>query len=608
MNKIFKSAVALTLTAVIGLSVAACGKKQKTQLDLEKFPLVYADEKGLEAIREGEEKPTLITDKFYTFLNADRKVQAASDGKVYYVQTKDKKTTLGDLYTYDVEKKESELVHAGVYSFKVSHDGECLIFTDGTGGIYRYDSKSEKKDNYVPIQSKGVSAVLDISADGKYVLYSQVLEATNYYTLTIAKTDFQTDETIDKMSLKERKANKDINKAPVMIAENYKEYLGGADDLSVLYYTQGSTKKDSKNTVLTLNAFKKFKDNVVLCNKETENYFVSESGEIFFSANAKNQKKVSDILTDKYAAADKKLKKEKASKKAWNAKVKRDGIRDKVNTYLKNITTTNFFRFDASSDKAELVLQVNGQLTHKGTDTDLGVVFFGATVYDFESAKKPDINKVSMAYKLFDSIKYRVFFSIDTKEMKTLKIGKSAYNGGDVFVDTTAKRISIIMDMDYLKTKVGKLYTLSYDEKGFGKEKMVSKKAAKVAHFESGEDIYFTLADNTLVKNDEKTVVLKNYGYASNNEKVKMIFTSVGTGKKDKYGNEIMKDTAYVLGGKKPEKIDTVFTSKNIVDKGNMFAFFTSYDYKSGSGEMKLFNGKKVISLSKQVSMIYKFS
>ena len=87
-----------------------------------------------------------------------------------------------------------------------------------------------------------------------------------------------------------------------------------------------------------------------------------------------------------------------------------------------------------------------------------------------------------------------------------------------------------------------------------------------------------------------------------------MVFTAVGTGKKDKFGNEIMDETAYVINGKKAEKMDKVFTSKNIVDKGNMFAFYTSYDYKKGAGEMKLFNGEKVISLSKQVSVIYKFA
>ena len=213
MNKILKSAVAITLVVVIALSIAACGKQKKTALDLEKFPLVYADENGLEAMSEGEEKPALITDKFYTFLNAENKVQAASNGKIYYVQTENSKTTIGDLYAYDIEKKESELIHSGVYSYKVSHDGECIIFSDGSGAIYNYNKKSEKKDNYVAIQSKGVSSVLDISADGKYVLYSQVLEGNNYYSLTLAKTDFKTTEELDKQSKKDKLANKKVRGA-----------------------------------------------------------------------------------------------------------------------------------------------------------------------------------------------------------------------------------------------------------------------------------------------------------------------------------------------------------------------------------------------------------
>ena len=87
MNKIVKSGIALSIAAVIGLGCFGCAKKEKTQLDLDKFPLVYADENGLEAMSEGDEKPTLITKNFYTFLNSERKVQAASDGRIYYIET-----------------------------------------------------------------------------------------------------------------------------------------------------------------------------------------------------------------------------------------------------------------------------------------------------------------------------------------------------------------------------------------------------------------------------------------------------------------------------------------------------------------------------------------
>ena len=609
MNKILKCTLATVLAGLIALSAASCAKQSKTQLDLEKFPLVYADENGLEAINEGEEKPFLITKNFYTFMNAERKVQAASDGKIYYIETKNKTTSLGDLYAFDVTKKEAELIHSGVFSFKVSHDGECIIFSDGTGGIYRYDGKSEKKENYVPIQRKGVSAVLDISADGKYVLYTQVLEATKYYTLTMARTDFQTTDEIDKLSLKERKANTDISKAPVILGENYKEYIGAADDLSVVYFTQSVTQKGQKEPVITLNAFTNYETKTLLSNRNFTNYSVSSDGEILFSLTGKNGKKISDVVSDKYAKDDAALKKAKASAKAWKAKTARDNIREKINTYLKNISTTIFFRFKKGDEKPQNVLEVNGQITQKGMDSEYNSVFFGGTLYDFSSAKKPDIGKVTMAYKLFDALKSRAFFAVNADGLKTLKIDdKTTYNSGDCYVDTAAKKINIIMDMDYLKTKVGKLYSVAYTEKDFGKSTLISDKAAKVAHFDSGDDVYFALANNTLVMNNEKTAVLKNYASSSLNNKVKMVFTAVGTGKKDKFGNEIMDETAYVINGKKAEKMDKVFTSKNIVDKGNMFAFYTSYDYKKGAGEMKLFNGEKVITLSKQVSVIYKFA
>ena len=608
MNKILKSSIALALAALITCSAASCSKSTKTKLDLEKFPLVYADENGLEAINEGEEEPTLITKQFYTFLNADNKVQAASNGKVYYVETKDSKTTIGDLYAYDVEKKESELVHEGVYSYKVSHDGECIIFSDGSGAIYRYNKRYENKEEYPAIQSKGVSHVLDISADGKYVLYAQVLTGTKYSTLTMAKTDFETTEEIDAMALEDLKANDNISKAPVIVAENYKEYLGGADDLSLVYYSQSLPQKDSKEQLPILSAFKNYKENVVLRKGEFEQYFVSDSGEILFSKTAKNAKKIEDILVDKEAESDAKLKKADASAKEWKAKVARDNVREKVNTYLKNIATTDFYTFNASMDKAELVQEICGQLSGKGIDEESGMVFFGGTVYDFEGAETTDINKVSVVYKLFDQIKSRAFCAVNLKGAKYLNAGEKAeYNSGDCYVDTAAKTIHIIMNFDYLKSKVGQLYNVPYTEEDFGEAKLVAEKAAKVAHFDSGEDNYYVLANNALVLNDEKTVVLKDYSGASNNGKVKLAFTSIGTGKKDDFGNEIMEDTAYVISGDKASKIASVFNQRQIVDKGSIFAYYTTYDYKKGAGEMMLYNGEKTFSLGKKVSHIYKF-
>ena len=607
MNKILKSILAISLALLIVLSAASCAKKTKTQLDLDKFPLVYADENGLQAIAQGEDTPTLITEKFFTFLNAERKVQAASNGKIYYIETENKNTILGDLCAYDVTKKESEVIHSGVYSFKVSHDGECIVFSDGMGGIYRYDQKSEKKDNYVPIQRKGVSSVLDISADGKYVLYTQVFEGTNYYNLTIAQTDFQTTDELDEMSVDERKENSDVSKAPVVIAENYKEYVGASDDLSMVYYSKNEQGK-SKTPVLSLNVFKDYKENILLSNKNFTNYYVNNSGEILFSVSKKNAKTIDDVIVDNYAEEDAKLKKANASKKEWNAKVKRDSIRKNIASYLKNTTTTDFYRFDASLDEAELVVEANGQVSQKGVDTEYGIAFFSGTLYNYEGLEKQEIDKIDSAYKIFDSIKSRTFFSVNTKELKVLEAGEDVnYNGGDCFVDTTAKKIHIIMDMDYIKSKDGDLYNVAYTEKGFEEATLVAKKAAKVVHFESGDDNYYVLADNTLVKNEESNAVLKDYISTCSNEKVKMVITGKGTGKKDKYGNEIIKKKTYALGGEEPQEVKTPVADKNIVDKGNMFAYFTSYDFKKASGEMMLFNGEQVVELGKQVSVIYKF-
>jgi len=54
--------------------------------------------------------------------------------------------------------------------------------------------------------------------------------------------------------------------------------------------------------------------------------------------------------------------------------------------------------------------------------------------------------------------------------------------------------------------------------------------------------------------------------------------------------------------------VPAAFSQKQVVDKGNMFAYYTSYDYKSSAGEVILYNGEKAFSIGKKVSMIYKFA
>lgn len=605
MNKIFKGGIAFVLAAVILLSATSCGGNKKSELDLNKFPLVFADSKGLEAINEGEAEPTLITKNFYTFLNAENKVQAASNGKIYYIETKNRKTTLGDLYAYDVEKKESELIHSGVYSYKVSHDGECLIISDGSGNIFKYNKRHEKKNDYKYIQNAGVSSVIDISADGKYVLYSQILKGTNHYTLTLAKTDFETSDELEKLSLKEKKANTNISKAPVIIAQNYRQFIGSSDDLSVIYYETAGEKKDSPNKLC---AFKNLKENVVLSDKSHEVYFVNSSGEICYSQTEKNTKKASDVITDKYEKKDSKLKKASASKKDWSAKLKRDDLRNKLEQYLQNISSYSFFKFSASEKEPQKYLQLYGQMSKKGIDDELGFVFFGANIYDFTKAKKPDINKVSVVYKLFDEIKTREFLSVGLKGEARLDIGeKVSYNSGDVYVDTANKKVNIIMDFDYLKGKVGTLYTVAFDSEGFGNSKLISDKAAKVAHFDSKDGSYFVTKNGNLVLDNPKNIVLESYAYAHNDGRVKIAFTSKDTGKKDEYGNAITDDTAFLIKGNQAIKIGKMFVNKELVIKGDMFAFYTDYDYKKTSGSMTLYNGEKLIKFDDEVSMVYKF-
>lgn len=614
MNKTIKSTVCLLLAAVILLGSSACGKK-KTSLDLSLFPLVYSDENGLQAIKEGEKKPTLITKNFYTFLNAENKVQAASDGKIYFIETEDAKKTIGDLYSYSVteknEKKRKQLIHSGVYSYKVSHDASCIIINDGTGNMFKYDKKLEKKGEYPFIQSSGVSGVVDISADGKYVLYTQVLKGTNYQTLTIARTDFQTTEEIDKMSLKNRRANKDVNKAPVIIAENYRTYVGSSDDLSAIYYT--TEKYNNKKEIdKTLYLFKNFKENLKLCAGDYEAYFVKPSGEMMYSVSAQNVKKISDIVTDKYFAADKKLNHKKATKKQLQAKKNRVNLRKRINQYLINITTTDFYKVSKSSKAPELIKEVSGQMRMKGVDDNKYVVFAYATNYDFSKAKKPDINKVKTAYKLFDKIKSKSLFGVSFKKSFNLNPGKGvSYSNSDCFVDAENGKMNYIADFNFLAKKeadkVGTLYSVTYTDEKFETPKKIVKGAAKVAHFNSEKDYYYVLSNNTLVKNNAKTVVLKDYGRSSLNPDLPLVYTSIGTGKKNKYGFEITENKAYYITGGKALELGDIFENREIVTKNKMFAYYTSFDYKTSTGAVTLYNGKELVDLGKKVGYIYSF-
>lgn len=614
MNKFLKSALCLLLAAVMLMGIASCGKK-KTNLDLSLFPLVYADENGLQAIAEGEKKPKLITKNFYTYFNAENKVQAASNGKIYYVETKDKRTTIGDLYAYSVteknEKKRKELIHSGVYSYKLSHDASCIIINDGSGNIFKYDKKAEKKGEYSYIQSSGVTNVIDISADGKYVLYSQVLKGTNHQSLTIARTDFKTDENIEKRSLKERLANKDINKAPVVISQYFRNYIGASDDLSSIYFSTGKLASGGKNHS-NLYIFKNYKQTVKLASDNYETYFVNADGELLYSVSTENAKKLSDLVVDKYAAADKKLNLKKATKKQIAAKKKRDNVRKRVNEYLKSITTTDFYKISKSLKEPQLIKEISGQSRIKGTDSDTFVTFAYATDYNFAGAKKTDINKVKAVYAIFENIKSKKLYGITTEKAFELKLEKGIdFNNPDCFVDYKNNKVSFIANFNYLAKKdadkSGTLYTVNYTEEEFGKPVKISGGAAQVVHFISDKDNYFVTANHVLVKNNPKTQVLKNYSSSSNTPDVPVVFTSVLTGKKTKYGLDETEKIAYIIIDSKPVTIGKISENKQIVIKEKMFAFYTDFNYKNSSGAVTLFNGKELVNLGKQVGWIYSF-
>lgn len=606
MNKFSVRITALLLVIVLLFTISAC--KKNTKIDLTKFPMVYADDKGLEMLEDGADKPVLISEKFHTASTDNEKVQIATNGKIYYIQTEKSTDYIGDLYEYDINNKESELIHKGVYNYKVNIDGSAIIINDGTGSILKYDEKHEKKNDYSFIQKGRVSKLIAVSENGDYVLYTQMLQGSNTYTLTMAKTDFETSDEITKRNTKEILANKDIEKAPVVLSDNFKEFVGATADLSAVYFSTGTVEKGGKET-RTLLAAKDYTKAVKLAEGTFETYFVKDDGTLLYSVSKTASNKVTDIVTDKSASADEKLKKKDDNDKEYKAKQNRDEIRKKIKDYIKNFTTTTIYKYDEKAEKPAKVVEYTGQAMLKGTDSELYTSFFGVTQYDFSKAKKPDINKVNIVYKLFDDIKVRKLTAVTVDGETVFSPEKAGeYNSGDCFVDTQNKKISVIMNVDYLKTKVGTLYTAKYGENGFEDIKTVSKAAAKVAHFNSADDVYFVNAKNELVKNDVKTVVLKDYGKPCIMGGVPIVYTSVDSGKKDKYGNKVNIETAYLISGGKAQKLGDVPDNKPIITKASAFAYFKSYDFAKNVGEAVIYNGSKTIELGKKVSVIYDFN
>jgi hypothetical protein len=354
--------------------------------------------------------------------------------------------------------------------------------------------------------------------------------------------------------------------------------------------------------------FKNYTTTVKLYTGTFESYFIDDSGKLMYSVSLRNNKKISDIVTDKYAASDKKIKKSAVSVKQYAAKLARDNMRSKIKTYLANIVTTVFYRIDKSTDKPQKITEISGQLLNKGVDKDTFAAFFGTTQYNFEKALKPDINKVTVAYKLFDDIKSRSFIGIGFDGIFNFNAGKNIqYNSADCFVDTLNNKVSVIMNFDYLKSNVGTLYTATYTASAFDKVTKITDKAYQVAHFNSNQT-YFVNSDSSLVKDNVRNVVLKDYSYSSSVPSVPLVFTSISTGKKDKFGNLIKKDTAYMINEKGAVKLGSIDNNKQIVPKASAFAYFTDFSYDTNKGNAVIYNGSKFIKLGNSVSIIYNFT
>ncbi len=603
MNKVYLKMVSAVLAAVMIFSLSACGNTEK-KLDLSALPLVYASEsKGLMMIKDGETKSSLITENYHKTLSNSR-VQAAANGKLYFIESENKNSFVGNLCEYDVNNGKKSVLHSNVYSFALNSDASCIMIMEGTGKLIKYDKKSEKKNSYKAVEASDTRSIVKVSEDGKYVLYTKNI-ATTANRLFISKTDYAPSETTEKWNNKQILANKDINTAPVALADGNNEFIGASSDLSVVYYlirgNADSEKEDAEQQIIHM--FSDYKTDIKVYDGEATPYFLDGKNQLFFSSSVTGSLKVTDIVTDSSASADAKLKKpstkdEEATAK-YEAKLKRDNMRQKIKNYLNNINVTEFYKIGKGMSEPEKLFTLSGQLTMKGIDAETGAVFYGATLYHFDKAEKTDINKVKIAYQLFDEIKSRDFICVGTGGVYTLQSGKedSVYNSADCFVDTENKRVSVIMDFDYTTEKKGTLYTAKYSEKGFETPVKVSEEAVETAHFNVADGTnYFVNKDNALVKDNAKSVVLKNYYKKTANPECPVVLA--GSEKENK---------AYVITNGKAVELGSFYALKDAVSKGDTFAFYTAYNSEKAICSVSFWNGSSAVKLGNDITEVISF-
>lgn len=594
-----KYAVSLCLCLSIVFAFAACSSQPTAEVS--DLPLVFSDDSVLKYIPAGSEKPIKVCDKFNEGSGSVTRAKLSGNGKaLYYIQSASEGSLIGTLYRLDISKEgaKPKAMHENVYSFEMTADESTVIIMEGSGKLLKFDKSKEKKNNYDTIEDSLVTSVKALSKDGKYVLYEKVINGNaGVYSICLAKTDFKQTNDTRKMKKEQILKNTSINTAPVVVSENKADIVYTSDDLSTVYYTNRNSSKDSLS--YTVGAFKKYKNRTVVSKNAAYVYGADKDGTLIYSEAKKGAYKVEDVVADKNAVSDKKMKKpaksDSKATKAYNKKKSRDKIRKSIKNYLDNFTTTTFYSYGVKSSEPKKVCSYTGQVYNCASDMDEGLTFISATDYAFkEKDKQISLEKVTSPYEdVFSDIRNQFVASISADEVVKFEPEKEAqFNGADVYVDTVNKRISAIFDFDGTKSFTGDLYTAKYTSKGFDKAEAF-RKVKSILKVPSADTSYY-VCDKSVYAGD-KTISVPVASIVSSAQNLPVVLAN-----EKKNGTY----SAYLIKGDKVTKLGKAVDK--FVSKGEDIVYYSEYSVK-GDKTAYLISGEKTVELGKNVTYIMNY-
>ena len=606
IKNILKGTACVVLSISLVFALASCSSVSNASVG--ELPLVYAQDGTLKYLPADSKDAVKVTESFTPSIGSTDRAQLSADGKtLYYVEAISAGAQIGTLYKLNISKNgaKPEKLHENVYSFCVSKNDSCIVVMEGSGKLIKYDKRSEKKNEYKPIEESLVTGIIAVSSDGKYVIYNKVLpENTGVYSLCMARTDFTRGEKDKPMSKKQILENTDIGKNPVVISESSAEIIYASEELDTVYYKSVNHSKGA--FTYTLGVSLNHKSGKVISKDASAVYCVDGKGNLLYAQAKKGAYSVSDVVVDDKAKSDSKLKKtarksyssEAAYKKAqsdYRAKVKRDEMRKKIQNYLNNFTTTSIYSFGVKSKEPKKVCEFTGQVFNAGNDEQEGIAFFNVAQYKFKDKKQQKkLEDITVAYSIFDEIRTQsvAMVSADSVTYFTPEKGAS-YNGGEIFVDAQNNRISAIFDYDFVKTLTGKLYTASYSKNAFENVSSTDK-VSSLLGVSSESGAYYKKSDG-IVRLGDKKIELGSGAVASQDAAIPVALCEEKNGKY----------TLYSLSGEKAVKLGTAVDKFDT--KGTDYVFYSEYDNIKRIGNAKFNRGGEVIDLGENISFVMSY-